>query len=152
MRPQMKFPSGQTPKQNKIYIKDDSTVEQKPQPVVVSNPPLIKQGTTSNQSSRNERRKSLVKSRESFLSNPQQPNSTTSQRPKFPMTAAQALKHFMKEMNDHETGEILDYKTIYYLGQNWEKVKGSILKSPNYGYDDENGDYKVVLNDHIAYR
>lgn len=104
------------------------------------------------QSSRNDRRKSLVKSRESFLSNPQQPNSTTSQRPKFPMSAAHALKYFIKEMNDHETGEILDYKTIYYLGQNAEKINGSILKTPNYGYDDENGDYKIVINDHVAYR
>ena len=68
------------------------------------------------------------------------------------MSAAQALKHFMKQMNDHETGEILDYKTIYYLGQNAEKIQGSILKTPNYGYDDENGDYKVVINDHFAYR
>lgn len=112
----------------------------------------IKNVGSVNQSSRNERRKSLVKSRESFLSNPQQPNSTTSQRPKFPMSAAQVLQHFMGEMNDHETGEILDYRTIYYLGQNAEKIKGSPLKSPNSGYDDENGDYKVVLNDHIAYR
>lgn len=69
------------------------------------------------------------------------------------MTAAQTLKLYMKDMNDHESGEILDYQTVYYLGQNVEqKIKGSILKTPNYGYDDEEGDYKVVLNDHISYR
>lgn len=104
------------------------------------------------QSSKNDKRKSLVMSRESFLSNPQQPNSNASHRPKFPMSAAQTLKHFMREMNDYESGEILDYKTIYYLGQNSEKLQGSILKSPNYGYDDENGDYKIIINDHLAYR
>lgn len=93
-----------------------------------------------------------MNSRESFLSNPQQPNSTTSQRHKFPMTAAQTLKYFMKEMNDYESGEILDFKTVYYLGQSSDKIKGSILKTPNCGYDDEQGDYKVVLNDHICYR
>lgn len=101
---------------------------------------------------KSEKRKSLVMSRESYLSNPQQPNSNISQRPKFPMPPGQALKLFSREMNDFETSEILDYKMIYYLGQNAEKVKGSILKKPNYGYDDENGDYKVILNDHIAYR
>lgn len=26
------------------------------------------------------------------------------------------------------------------------------MKTPNYGYDDDQGDYKVVVNDHIAYR
>lgn len=68
------------------------------------------------------------------------------------MTAAQTLKYFMKEMNDYESGEILDFKTVYYLGQSSDKIKGSILKTPNCGYDDEQGDYKVVLNDHICYR
>jgi hypothetical protein len=101
------------------------------------------------QSSRSDRRKSLAKSRESFLSNPQQPNSTTSQRPKFPMSATQALKYFMKEMNSHETTEILDYKIIYYLGQNADKINGSILKTPNHGFDDEHSDYKIVINDQI---
>jgi dual specificity tyrosine-phosphorylation-regulated kinase 2/3/4 len=104
------------------------------------------------QSSRNDRRKSLAKSRESFLSNPQQPNSTTSQRPKFPMSATQALKYFMREMNSHETTEILDYKIIYYLGQNADKINGGILKTPNHGFDDEHSDYKIVINDQIWYR
>lgn len=141
-------------KQNKILIKESEAVKEDNQPDVVAIPfnPNLTQGININQPSRNDRRKSLVKSRESFLSNPQQPNSTTSPKPKFPMSAAQALKYFSNEMNDHETSEILDYKTVYYLGQNSEKVKGSILKTPNYGYDDDQGDYKVVVNDHIAYR
>lgn len=32
------------------------------------------------------------------------------------------------------------------------KIKGSPRKEFNHGYDDEKGDYKVVLNDHIGYR
>ena len=144
-----------TSKQNKILIKDSDTVKEKEAPVdlnFIQFNPNLTQGLINNEPSRNDRRKSLVKSRESFLSNPQQPNSTTSPKPKFPMTAAQALKYFISEMNDHEASEILDYKTVYYLGQNSEKIKGSILKTPNYGYDDDQGDYKVVINDHIAYR
>lgn len=133
-----------TTKKSQIYIKDDQN------PMVISS--ITNLASPSGQASRNEGRKSLVKSRESFLSNPQQPNSCLAQQQKFPMSAAQALKCFMNEMSEHETGEILDYKVVYYLGQNAEKIKGSILKDKNYGYDDESGDYKIVINDHIAYR
>jgi dual specificity tyrosine-phosphorylation-regulated kinase 2/3/4 len=111
-----------------------------------------RQSVNSTRNSQSERRKSLVKSRESFLSNPQQPNSTASIKPKFPMTGLQAVKHFSNELDQLETDEILDYKTVYYIGQGCEKIKGSLLRTPNYGYDDDQGDYKVVLNDHIAYR
>lgn len=38
------------------------------------------------------------------------------------------------------------------LGPEAKKIKGSPLQQHNYGYDDERGDYKVVLKDHIAYR
>ena len=31
-------------------------------------------------------------------------------------------------------------------------MKGSPKNEFNYGYDDEKGDYKVVLKDHIGYR
>ena len=63
---------------------------------------------------------------------------------------------------------------IYYLGQNCKKkIKGHIiqnvnLKSPeyiqrhkerlkqmnifNHGYDDDQGDYQVILKDHLGYR
>ena len=146
----------QSSKENKILIKENSFEEDKVdkanEMTEIQFNPNLTQTTNNVVLSRSDRRKSLVKSRESFLSNPQQPKSTTSPKPKFPMTAAQALKYFMNEMNDHEAAEILDYKTVYYIGQNWEKIKGSILKTPNYGYDDEQGDYKVIINDHIAYR
>lgn len=31
-------------------------------------------------------------------------------------------------------------------------MKGSPKNEFNYGYDDDKGDYKVVMKDHIAYR
>lgn len=68
------------------------------------------------------------------------------------MTAAKALKSYMDALNDHEKGEILDYKNIYTIGLGAEKIKASILKQPNYGYDDDKGDYQVVEEDHFAYR
>ena len=58
----------------------------------------------------------------------------------------------MQFLTDYEKGEILDYKQIYFLGLNAKKIKGSPLQAHNFGYDDERGDYKVVLKDHIGYR
>jgi dual specificity tyrosine-phosphorylation-regulated kinase 2/3/4 len=70
----------------------------------------------------------------------------------FPMTPAKALKHFMAFLTDYEKGEILDYKQVYFLGIESKKIKGSPIHPFNSGYDDERGDYKVVLKDHIAFR
>lgn len=60
----------------------------------------------------------------------------------------------MKELTDYEKGEILDFKQIFFLGKRKEakKIKGNPLYPYNFGYDDDQGDYKVVLNDHIGYR
>ena len=55
-------------------------------------------------------------------------------------------------MTDYEKGEILDYKRVFFVGPEAKKIKGSPLNQYNYGYDDERGDYKVVMKDHIAYR
>jgi len=49
-------------------------------------------------------------------------------------------------------GEILDYQDVYFLGLNAKKVQGSPRNDHNYGYDDEKGDYKIVIGDHIGYR
>ena len=45
-------------------------------------------------------------------------------------------------------------KEVHFLGLESvkEKIKGAPGKNFNYGYDDENGDYKVVMRDHVAFR
>ena len=58
----------------------------------------------------------------------------------------------MANLSDYEKGEILDYKEIYFLGLNSPKIKGSPLLPHNYGFDDDRGDYNVVMKDHMAYR
>lgn len=58
----------------------------------------------------------------------------------------------MGKLSDYEKGEILDYKQIFFLGLESDKIKGSPLKAHNYGYDDDRGDYKIAYKDHIAYR
>lgn len=57
-------------------------------------------------------------------------------------------------LNIYERGEIIDYKDIYFCGtQNAQKVIGDLnSKSPNFGYDDDRGDYTIVIGDHLAYR
>ena len=73
------------------------------------------------------------------------------------------------QLNVFERGEIVDYEKegIYFTGtRNARKIIGSLTPSPqpgkdgvkdaggtnNFGYDDERGDYNIVLGDHLAYR
>lgn len=58
----------------------------------------------------------------------------------------------MNHLTDYEKGEILDYKQIYYLGVGAKKIKGSPHQNYNSGYDDERGDYNVIMKDHIGFR
>jgi dual specificity tyrosine-phosphorylation-regulated kinase 2/3/4 len=72
-------------------------------------------------------------------------------------------------LNIFERGEIMDYEKdgIYFTGaKTAKKIIGALSPSPthsdskskdaapsgNYGYDDERGDYNIVLGDHLAYR
>ncbi|KAI1365784.1 hypothetical protein F5Y08DRAFT_167668 [Xylaria arbuscula] len=57
-------------------------------------------------------------------------------------------------LNIYERGEIIDYSDIYFCGtQNANKIVGDLHTSkPNFGYDDERGDYSIIMGDHLAYR
>jgi dual specificity tyrosine-phosphorylation-regulated kinase 2/3/4 len=68
------------------------------------------------------------------------------------MRPGKALKLFLNQLTDFEKGEILDYQEIYFLGLKALKVAGSPKEEFNYGYDDDKGDYKVIMKDHIGYR
>ena len=76
---------------------------------------------------------------------------TTKEDPDFPLTPAQVLKRFSRDLTMQEQGEILEYKQIYFYGKGAAKVSASPVL-PNNGYDDERADYRVVAGDHIAYR
>jgi serine/threonine protein kinase len=49
---------------------------------------------------------------------------------------------------------VLEAKEVYCLGLRADKgkISSSISSQPNYGYDDDRGDYRVTIGDHIAYR
>lgn len=72
--------------------------------------------------------------------------------PKERVSPAQALK--MASLNIFERGEIIDFKDIYFCGtQTAKKHVGDLhSSSANFGYDDERGDYNIVIGDHLAYR
>jgi dual specificity tyrosine-phosphorylation-regulated kinase 2/3/4 len=85
--------------------------------------------------------------------------------PHSPMTPDRVLHDRDCSLNIFERGEILDYEKdgVYFTGtKNARKIVGSLTSSPptgdkdsksgNYGYDDERGDYNIVLGDHLAYR
>jgi dual specificity tyrosine-phosphorylation-regulated kinase 2/3/4 len=56
-------------------------------------------------------------------------------------------------MTDYEKTEVLDYEHIYFLGSILaaKKLQGKPGKNNN-GFDDDQGDYTVVLGDHLAFR
>lgn len=68
------------------------------------------------------------------------------------VSADEAIR--MANLNIFERGEIVDHKDVYFCGtQNAAKVAGDVQSTlPNYGYDDERGDYTIVPGDHLAYR
>ncbi|RAH61596.1 protein kinase [Aspergillus piperis CBS 112811] len=71
--------------------------------------------------------------------------------PKERVSPAQALR--VASLNIFERGEIIDFKDIYFCGtQNAKKHVGDLTAQANFGYDDDRGDYNIVIGDHLAYR
>ncbi|KAF5027387.1 hypothetical protein F66182_519 [Fusarium sp. NRRL 66182] len=72
--------------------------------------------------------------------------------PKERVGAHEAIRIAM--LNIYERGEIVDYSDVFFCGtQNAHKVVGDLQSdAPNFGYDDERGDYTIVPGDHLAYR
>ena len=72
--------------------------------------------------------------------------------PKDRVGAHEAIRIAM--LNIYERGEIVDFTDVYFCGtQNAHKVVGDVHSdAPNFGYDDERGDYTIVPGDHLSYR
>ena len=72
--------------------------------------------------------------------------------PKERVSPQEAIRIAM--LNIYERGEIVDYGDVFFCGtQNACKVVGDLQSdSPNFGYDDDRGDYTIVPGDHLAYR
>ena len=69
-----------------------------------------------------------------------------------PVTPKAALKLYPKSLSEYELSECLEYPSIYYTGTVADKIKRNSSSQPNHGYDDDRGDYNIVMHDHFAYR
>eukprot|EP01132_Coremiostelium_polycephalum_P010942 gene10942-13401_t len=67
------------------------------------------------------------------------------------MTPSIAIKLYSNELTLKEQEEILDYPNVYFTGNTPKKIKFN-ASLPNNGYDNDQGDYKIVEHDQIAYR
>ncbi|EKM55784.1 uncharacterized protein PHACADRAFT_94626 [Phanerochaete carnosa HHB-10118-sp] len=59
----------------------------------------------------------------------------------------------VQHLSEYECKEILDYSSVYHIGARSDKKRATLDNTTNnHGYDDERGDYQVILHDHLAYR
>ncbi|KAI9316194.1 kinase-like domain-containing protein [Dichotomocladium elegans] len=69
------------------------------------------------------------------------------------MSHQAALKLYQASLSPYERREILEFSQIFFVGQHAHKHHATCAHTNNnYGYDDDQGDYRVVLRDQIAYR
>jgi len=70
----------------------------------------------------------------------------------IPLTPAKILRYHMEDLTEFEQGEILDFPQVWNFGQGAGKIRGTVSSVNNHGYDDERGDYQIILHDHVLYR
>lgn len=87
------------------------------------------------------------------MTNPQTAKQTvTDIKIEFPIGSGKAIRTFRNQLTDFEQGEILDYRQVYFLGLEAQKIHGNPSNKLNFGYDNDKGDYLTVLKDHISFR
>ncbi|KAH8410022.1 hypothetical protein KR009_004240, partial [Drosophila setifemur] len=72
-----------------------------------------------------------------------------------PMTPSELVKKFRNYLTDLEFEELKMYKEVWYYGQHASKnynKPAPTANTTNLGYDDDNGNYKIIEHDHIAFR
>ncbi|XP_016962058.1 dual specificity tyrosine-phosphorylation-regulated kinase 2 isoform X2 [Drosophila biarmipes] len=72
-----------------------------------------------------------------------------------PMTPSELVKKFRNYLTDLEFEELKVYKEVWYFGQHASKnynKPAPTANTTNMGYDDDNGNYKIIEHDHIAFR
>ena len=70
----------------------------------------------------------------------------------FPASPSDVIKVFKAKLTEWEQNEILSYPVVYTIGLNATKIHANTTGKSNFGFDNDQGRYKVVLGDHIAYR
>ncbi|OMJ95069.1 hypothetical protein SteCoe_1607 [Stentor coeruleus] len=70
---------------------------------------------------------------------------------KILFTEKDVRSEFMLELNDYERQEIKLYTDVVYAGKKQNKIEPNPM-GKNYNFDTENGNYRLIKGDHIAYR
>lgn len=69
------------------------------------------------------------------------------------MSPQAALKLYQSNLSPYERTEILEYPQVYFVGSHATKRMATVEQSTcNHGYDDNRGDYQIVMHDHLNYR
>ncbi|KAI8334098.1 kinase-like domain-containing protein [Choanephora cucurbitarum] len=69
-----------------------------------------------------------------------------------PKSVQTSLKYYSQYLSDYERQiEIHNYNEIYFVGPHAQTKHGTCTSELNYGFD-EHGNYKIVIQDHLAYR
>lgn len=56
-------------------------------------------------------------------------------------------------MTSYERKEILEYPQVFFVGHHARKHKAAPRQpNHNYGFDDDQGNYRLTMRDHLAYR
>jgi len=70
----------------------------------------------------------------------------------LPLAAPEALRVYRDRLTDYEKGEILYVQQVYFIGTEGCKKVIAASSRPNFGFDDERGNFLIALGDHINYR
>lgn len=70
----------------------------------------------------------------------------------LPTSPLIVIGKFREKLSKFELAEILKFSQIFCIGIDGKKIEGNGNALENYGFDDEQGDYKVCVNDHVGYR
>ncbi|KAI8376597.1 kinase-like domain-containing protein [Choanephora cucurbitarum] len=69
------------------------------------------------------------------------------------MSPKTALSRYRPYLSPYEKTEILRYPAVYCVGSHAKKVWATTDQTAlNYGFDDEKGDYQIMIKDHLNYR
>jgi hypothetical protein len=64
-----------------------------------------------------------------------------------------SLDDYTSRLCPYERQEVANYGKVYYVSPKESKHYAVMDKSEcNYGYDDERGDYNIIMHDHLCYR
>jgi len=70
-----------------------------------------------------------------------------------PLNPDDAVSLYSRYLSPYERDEIAEYRHVYFVGPNCDKKPATKeVTTNNHGFDDERGDYLLVLHDHIQFR